>query len=224
VELACGTGRVAVPLAEAGHRVVGIDVDPAMLARARRRGEAAEASRPGTAGRVEWREADARQRDEADSGRYRLAILALNSLFVFDRADQVALIGRLADLVGPGGLVVVDTWQPQPQDLVAMDGRISLEWLREDPASGRQVTKQASAWYDPSTRVATVTSVFEEGRQGEPPARWTRVDRLRLASADELVAWAEAAGLDVERVGGDHDLAPYGAASERAILVARAPG
>ena len=224
MELACGTGRVAVPLAEAGHRVVGIDIDPAMLDRARRRGEAAEADRAGTAGRLAWREADARLRDETDVGRYRLAILALNSLFVFDRADQVGVIGRLAELVGPGGLVVVDTWQPQPQDLVAMDGRISLEWLREEPSSGRQVTKQASAWYDPSTRVATVTTVFEEGRRGEPAARWTRVDRLRLTSAEELVEWAERAGLDVERVGGDYDLAPYGPASERAILVARAPG
>jgi len=34
VELAVGTGRIAVPLAAAGHDVVGVDLDPAMLARA----------------------------------------------------------------------------------------------------------------------------------------------------------------------------------------------
>jgi SAM-dependent methyltransferase len=225
VELAAGTGRVAVPLAAAGHRVVGIDVDPAMLARARRRAETEEARQPGTAARLQWLEADACRPDPDSRGRYRLAILALNSLFVFaERADQERVIQRLADLVGPDGLVVLDTWQPQPLDLVRMDGRVSLEWLREDPDTGRQVTKHVSAWYDPSTRVATLTTTFEEGRQGEPPVRWTRLDRLRFATPDELVAWAEAAGLDVERLAGDYDLAPFGPASERAILVARAPG
>jgi SAM-dependent methyltransferase len=225
VEPASGTGRVAVPLAAAGYQVVGLDLDPAMLDRARRRAAVEEERHPGTVARLEWQEADARLENPAARGRFRLAILALNSLFLFpDRATQASVIRRLADLVGPGGVVVVDTWQPQPRDLVGMDGRVSLEWLREDPDTGRQVSKHASAWYDPSTRVATLTSVFEEGHQGEAAVRWTRLDRLRLTTADELVAWAEAAGLEVERLAGDYDLAPYGPASERAILVARAPG
>jgi ubiquinone/menaquinone biosynthesis C-methylase UbiE len=41
LELAAGTGRVTVPLAEAGHRVTAVDIDPAMLARARDRVAAA---------------------------------------------------------------------------------------------------------------------------------------------------------------------------------------
>ncbi|HEY8800164.1 MAG TPA: class I SAM-dependent methyltransferase, partial [Candidatus Limnocylindrales bacterium] len=35
LELAAGTGRLAIPLAEAGHRVTAVDLDPAMLERAR---------------------------------------------------------------------------------------------------------------------------------------------------------------------------------------------
>ena len=41
LELAAGTGRIAVPLAEAGHAVTAVDIDAAMLARLRRRAEAA---------------------------------------------------------------------------------------------------------------------------------------------------------------------------------------
>ena len=44
LELAVGTGRLAIPLAEAGHAVTGVDLDPAMLDRARAR------RRSGTAG------------------------------------------------------------------------------------------------------------------------------------------------------------------------------
>src|SRR3954469_17866488 len=35
--LACGTGRVAIPIAQAGHRVVGVDIDEKMLALAERK-------------------------------------------------------------------------------------------------------------------------------------------------------------------------------------------
>ena len=221
VELASGTGRVAVPLAAAGHDVVGIDLDPAMVRRARRRADVAGAA---AARRLELVEGDLRRPRPADRGRFRLAVVALNSLLLFpERAAQAEVVAVLARLVAPSGLVVVDAWQPQPIDLVRMDGRLSLEWLREDPETGREVTKTASAWYDPSTRTVALTTLFEEGRPGEAPLRWTRQDRLRLAAADELVAWAEAAGLEVETLAGDHDLNPYGAGSERAILVARRP-
>ena len=47
LELAVGTGRLAVPLAEAGHLVTGVDLDPAMLDRARRRARAAPPARTG---------------------------------------------------------------------------------------------------------------------------------------------------------------------------------
>lgn len=222
VELAAGSGRVAVPLAAAGHHVVGIDIDPAMLDRAHRRADVANASHPGTTKRLEWLQGDALAPRARLEGRHRLAILALNSLLLFaERALQAAVIRTMAGLVGEGGLVVVDAWQPQPIDLVRMDGRVSLEWLRDDSESGRQVTKHASAWYDPSTRIVSLTTIFAEGGQGEAPLRWTRGDRLRLVGPDELVEWAEAAGLEVERLAGDYDLAPFGAASERAILIAR---
>jgi len=49
LELAAGSGRLAVPLAEAGHRVTGVDLDPAMLERAR---SAAMRAGNETAGRV----------------------------------------------------------------------------------------------------------------------------------------------------------------------------
>ena len=223
IELAVGTGRVAVPLAQAGHDVTGIDRDPAMLARAHARAERAGLDQQ--AGHLELVEADVLLPRPGDVGRYRLAIVALNSLLLFaDRSTQERVIGVMASLAAPGGLVVIDAWQPQPMDLVRLDGRLSLEWLREDPETGHEVAKTASGWYDPATRVVALTTIFDEAEPGGTPRRWTRVDRMRLAAADELAAWAEAAGLEVEQLGGDYELGPYGSGSERAILVARRLG
>ena len=47
-----------------------------------------------------------------------------------------------------------------------------------------------------------------------------RRDRLRLISPDEMTAFAEDAGLDVEILAGGYDLSPLGPGSERAVLVA----
>jgi SAM-dependent methyltransferase len=170
-------------------------------------------------------EADVLAAPRDGDGRFGLAILALNSILLFaDRGDQARVVARMAALLGPGGIAVIDAWQPQPDDLVRLDGRLSLEWLRDDPPGGRQVAKIASGWYDAGSRVVTLVTLFDEAAPGGPPARWTRTDRLRLVSADELVEAAEGAGLEIERLAGDYELGPFGPSSERAVVVARKPG
>ena len=110
LELATGSGRLAVPLAEAGYDVTGVDLDPAMLDRAR---TAADERGPSVARRLRWVEADLRGLTLLDAGSYRLAFIALNSLFLLrDRAEQAAALATLARHVTDGGLVVVDAWLP----------------------------------------------------------------------------------------------------------------
>ena len=226
VELAVGTGRIAVPLAGDGHQVVGVDIDRAMLDRARARITGAG---PEIAERVRLVEADLVDADRneavASRGPYSLAMLGLNSILLLATvAGQRAALATMARLLAPGGVAVVDAWQPSPADLVAFDGRISLEWLRTDPDTGREVTKKLAAWYEHLRRLVTLTTIFEEGAPGEPPSRWVRQDALRLISGDELVALAEANGLEVEQLAGDYGLGPLEPGSDRVVLVARKPG
>jgi SAM-dependent methyltransferase len=221
LELAVGTGRLAVPLAAAGDRVTGVDLDPAMLARARRR---AEAAGPVAVEHLDLVEADLVGLRLPDAGRYGLAFLALNSLMVMDgRAAQRAALETLAAHLGPGGVAVVDVWLPDAEDLARFDGRVILEWPRPDPETGEVVTKVGSAQYDAATATVTLTTIFESAGQGSPARRWVRHDRLRLVSADELRTWAEDAGLVVELLAGGYDLGAFGPGAERAVLVAVKP-
>ena len=218
LELAVGSGRLAVPLAGAGHEVTGIDLDPAMLARARARAAAAGRA---VGRRVHLVEGDLRTIRLPEAGSFGLAFLALNSLLVLaDRAEQAAALRTLAHHLAPGGIAAVDVWLPDADDLGRFDGRMVLEYPRLDPETGLLVTKIASAVHDAATGTVELTAIYEEGRQGEPAIRWYRRDRLRLVSADELRGQAEAAGLEVEVVAGGYDLEPLGRGSERAILVA----
>jgi SAM-dependent methyltransferase len=221
IELAVGTGRLAVPLAEAGQEVTGIDLDPAMLDRARAR---AAGAGPATGHRLRLMRGDLFTTRPDGAGAFGLAILALNSILVLGGPrDQRRAIAVLADLLAPGGIAVVDAWQPLAEDLVRFDGRLSLEWLRRDPETGRDVTKLAAAWYDGATRGVTMTTIFDEASAGTSPVRWTRVDALHLISAGELRAHAEDAGLVVEVLAGGYDLSPLAPGDERAILVAHKP-
>jgi SAM-dependent methyltransferase len=220
LEIAVGTGRLAVPLALAGHRVTGVDRDPAMLDRARAR-SAREKVAPDSLDLVE---ADMVGLRLGAGAAFRLAALALNSLMMLGtRTAQQAAIRALADHLEPGGLAVVDVWLPDADDLARYDGRIILEWPRRDPETGHVVTKTGSAQYDSTSGAVTLTTIFEEGSQGAPAARWVRTERLRLVSADELAGFAEAAGLRVEMVAGGYDLEPLGPGGDRAVVIAIRP-
>ena len=220
LELAAGSGRLAVPLALAGHGVTAVDVDPAMLDRGRTRAAASGVSPD----RLAFVEADLLGLQLPDAGRYALAFIALNSIMLLATRDaQRAAFRTLATHLAPGGLAIVDAWLPDAEDLGRFDGRVMLEWPRTDPETGAIVTKVGSAQHDAATNTIELSAIYEEGRQGEPPRRWVRHDRLRLVSADELAGFAEDAGLRVEILAGGYDLAPIGPGSERAIIVAERP-
>ena len=222
LELGVGTGRLAVPLTEAGYRVTGVDVDPAMLARARRR--AVEAG-PEAVERLELIESDLLTLRLESAGTFRLGLVALNSLLLLaTRRDQQRAFRVLAEHLAPGGLAVADVWLPDADDLARFDGRLILEYPRTDPETGNQVTKVAGATHDAASQSVRLTTIYEEGRPGEPAVRWIRQDLLRLVNADELAGFAEGAGLVVEAVAGNYDREPLGPGSERAILVAVKPG
>jgi SAM-dependent methyltransferase len=217
LELAAGSGRLAVPLALAGHAVTAVDIDPAMLDRARTK--AAATGVPPD--RLAFVEADLLDLRLPDAGRYAFAFIALNSIMLLATRDaQRAAFRTLATHLAPGGLAAVDAWLPDAEDLGRFDGRVMLEWPRTDLETGAVVTKVGSAQHDAATNTIELSAIYEEGRQGEPPRRWVRHDRLRLVSADELAAFAEDAGLRVEILAGGYDLSPIGPGSDRAVLVA----
>jgi SAM-dependent methyltransferase len=218
LELGVGTGRLAVALAAAGYRVVGVDRDAAMLERA---GLAAAAAGNEARSRLELVEADFVGLRLPGAGSFGLAFLALNSLLLLaTRAAQRETLRTIAAHLGPAGVAVVDVWLPDADDLARFDGRLILEYGRRDHVSSAAVTKIGSAQHDAATQSVTLTTIYEESLAGTAARRWLRRDVLRLVSADELRGMAEDAGLAIEVVGGGYDLEPLGPGSDRAVLVA----
>ena len=120
LDAGCGTGR-NIPFYPAGADVVGIDLSPRMLARARRR-----AGRLGA--RVELREADARDTGLAEA---RFDFVIASFLFcVLREEDQLPALAELRRVTKPTGEIrLLDyTWSQQPVRRFVM--RLWAPWVR----------------------------------------------------------------------------------------------
>jgi SAM-dependent methyltransferase len=118
LEFAIGTGRVAVPLAERGVKVAGIDNSEAMLRRLREKTTAIEA--------VEGDMATTRV-----AGEFSLVYLVFNTIFNLTSQDgQVACFENAAAHLQPGGRFVIEARVPEIQRLPP--GQSVLPW-RADP-------------------------------------------------------------------------------------------
>jgi SAM-dependent methyltransferase len=108
LDAGCGTGRVAIRLAELGYRTVGVDVDSSMLAEARRARPdlpwlAADlAALPGFSRLLELAGSD----PAADAAGFDLAVAAGNVIPLLAPGSLDATVQRLAAVLAPGGLLV----------------------------------------------------------------------------------------------------------------------
>jgi SAM-dependent methyltransferase len=111
LELGVGAGRVALRLAQEGHKVTGVDDAPAMLDAFRKRLDRESA---GVRRRVTLVRGDLRRLKLART-RFRLALLPFNTLMHFESpADQDRVIAHAARALGPGGHLWISLFNPDP--------------------------------------------------------------------------------------------------------------
>ena len=213
LELACGTGRLLVPLAREGQRAVGVDSSGPMLEVARQ--ALADA---GLAGRVELHRADMCELvlDE----RFRLAIVALDSFGLLSRrSDQLAALARIHHHLVDGGLLVLDVANGNLRGGEARD-ELVLQHAGTDPLSGRPLSKWTARSTDLAHQIDYFTYFYDVVREDGTVARQTAELRLRYFGRYELELLLERAGLRVEALYGSYDLASFTSESERLIAVA----
>src|SRR5260370_19232519 len=125
-ELACGTGRVCIPIARLGFAVTGLDIVPGMLDRARSK-SAGLATR--------WIEGDARDFDLSEQ--FALVFLTGNAFQAFlTRADHQALLERVRAHLRDEGLFAFETRNPRWANLTAAGPEARLGHGPARPADG----------------------------------------------------------------------------------------
>ena len=110
LELACGTGRLTIPIARDGHEIVGLDASPAMLEAAH-----AKTKQAGVQGATFVR---ADMRSFALEGRFALVIVSCNSLAHLTTNDDLrACFSRIREHLRPGATVAFDIVNPDVTSL-----------------------------------------------------------------------------------------------------------
>jgi len=164
LELGVGTGRIAVPIAADGLRVIGVDSSRAMLDVCARRAALAGV------------QLDLRGRRSAGAAvkeHVPLVICPFRSLLhMHTDDDRLSVLRAAHDLLVPGGRFVFDVFAPDAADIAQTQDR----WLEREPGS-------SSTRVDESARTLTLT-VRDDERETTMALAWLSPDEWRDSSSD----------------------------------------
>jgi dTDP-4-amino-4,6-dideoxygalactose transaminase/SAM-dependent methyltransferase len=217
LELGCGTGTIAIALAEemrarAGDhdsiRVVGLDESAEML-------RVAKSKDPG----IDWVCGD--MRSPPVEGRFDLVICPFNTLqFLLGDDDLARALGEVRRRTADDGLFAFDVYQPSERYL-SNPYTDRLAGTTTD-AAGRQLEIREDTLYDPASLVLTIQwrLVAREANGAEPLAS-TRY-RMRQYSADDIAAALASQGHAIRDRFGDFDRSSFTAESKKQVIVCSA--
>jgi SAM-dependent methyltransferase len=195
VELACGTGRISVPVAKSGVAVIGVDASAGMLSVAR---EYAQAE--GVAELLDLRLGDMREPPVTE--RVALVLIPFRSLLhMTTETDRLRALAAANELLLPGGRLVFDVFAPSSEDVEDTNGR----WIEREPG----IFERAD--WDEGSRTLTLSV-----RRGDEASTM----ELAWLSPPEWRLLLDRAGFDVQEQWGWFDRRPY-AGGEDVVFAAR---
>lgn len=204
LELAIGTGRIALPLRRRGVEVVGIDSSEEMVERLR-------AKDGGEAIKVVMGDFGDVNVDDT----FPLVYLAFNTLFgLLDQNAQVECFRNVADHLEPGGCFVIDCFVPDVKRFDAFNTRIGVSSIASVDEHMVEMTI-----YEPVTQRLSnhIVKRNEDGTSVVLPVE------LRFAWPSELDLMARLAGLHLEDRFGWYDLRPFNERSTSHMSIYRKP-
>jgi SAM-dependent methyltransferase len=216
LEIACGTGRVTIPIAEEGIPIIGLDIVAGMVERARSKAVGLPAR---------WLVGDARTFDLAEH--FRLIFLTGNAFQAFvTNADQQALLQRVQAHLHQQGLFAFETRNPLLPNVKPPGGLfVTLDTQTEEQvgasfinAEGHEVRVSRARRYDHVTQIVHLTSYkrWNDGKQDHINVARTA---LRYTFPQELAALLYYNDFTITRQYGDWNEEPLNATSPSIISV-----
>ncbi len=239
LELAVGTGRVAIPLArqgaDEGFTVTGVDITPEMLALAREKLSAEEQ----VAQAVGLTLLSGDIRHWTASEQFDMAFIAFNSiLHLIEPEDREGAFASAYRALRPGGRFIVDVFSPNLALLAQAAGPaegpvrvgaqgvvegVELSANREIGELGERLILTVSRRYDEATQTIRARQFIESYGNGQQQGKKADDPSYHIYFSEELRLLFSQAGFQVEAVLGDYDWRPFDAGSPRIICIGRKP-
>jgi ubiquinone/menaquinone biosynthesis C-methylase UbiE len=216
LDLGCGTGRIALPLAEAGISVIGLDIAPAMVEVARRRAlqQSAEVQE-----RTRFMEGDMRDFDLDQ--RFKLIIIPYTSfMHLLKPKDQRQSLKCIHRHLSDDGRLIFAT-KVLPEEALAkaqlpLEGRIEQLVTDTHPENGNRLSLGCGMCYNPETQLVDTLFRLEEI---DGSGKTVNVIERSLAQyhfrPKEIQALLKRCGYILETVYGDFERGPVRAAGNQ---------
>ena len=210
LELACGTGRLTIPLKKAGVDITGLDYAGPMLARARAKAAAAGV-------KMDFRRGDARK--FSLDRKFKLIFIAFNSIQHLGRREELeGLFRSVRAHLAPGGRFIFDVFSPDPIYLTRDPEELLPVAYYEDPAGGGKILVNETYSYDRAAQVSRRVWHYRSERTGKTVKKSLN---LRCFFPQELLALVHYNGFRVTQRCGDFKGAPFTGKSTKQVLVCR---
>jgi len=214
LELGSGTGRVAIPLAEAGHTVHALDNSPDMHEILRGKVPAPVSDR------IVQVEAD--MRDFALDMLFDYVVLGLNTVFaLLDEESRRDCFRSVARHLKRDGKFILDFMLPSASLVSNKDGSYELSVYRESPDRGHAVVTYSR--YDADRRLSVLNFFTMEISDGKLSRAYVTPAVEYYPTVDEIQSLIQEAGMEVVHTLGDYDDTPFSDTSDGGdvIMVAR---
>lgn len=228
LELACGTGRITIPMAEEGARsgfsIVGIDTESSMLKNATDR-----ARRLSTAARERIRLARGDMRKWHGRDLFDLIIVPCSSIsHLLELDDQLQVWARAFRNLTPGGRFAVEAPMPNftayadsfanpPRTLVEIDRDVT------DPKRKVRLVRRRTVTYLPDEQRAQIRFLYEKYQRKSCVESYIDDFESHVYFPRELRLLFLHAGFGIESVFGDYNRRPLRASSGQMIMIGRKP-
>ncbi|HUM06272.1 MAG TPA: class I SAM-dependent methyltransferase [Terriglobales bacterium] len=208
LELACGTGRLTIPIAQNKLEIVGLDQSASMLAHAR-----TKAAQAGV--EIEWIEADCRT--FSLKRKFALIFMAFNSMqHLHDQASLAALFANVRKHLAPGGRFVFDVFNPSLAILTRDPNVRHFDRQYEDPHGRGTIMLEMTAVYDDAAQVNRMKWYFSL-----PSQKDFQVEQLdvRCFFPQELDLLVRANGFQIEQKFGNFERRAFSSGDPKQIVV-----
>lgn len=212
LDLGAGTGRLAIPLARAGHEVIALDQAPKMLARLRQRMDDLPSA---VAARIRPETGDLRTFNV--KRRFGLAIAAFNVVeHLYTRVELAAFLTRVTEHLEPKGYLAFDVQMP---DLSWLGRDPERRWAKTSfthPTTGAKLLYSTNHDYDPVTQIALIRVYYDPVGGGTPEI--VKLSQRKYFPA-ELEALLAASGFRLVERYGDFEGAPLDGTATSQVVV-----